>query len=145
MFTPWNQALFEKYPCPGIPVVQLLQATCKQNHHIPPGPALCNACPVEFPDSSGTPLGNQQGGPISLGPAPWNDICSLKISEHGEPILADTSIFQWYRAIPLGFFHHSKKVYPKLHRLRIGGAFFTRLRRKPRVFPWMNAWQGNPP
>jgi len=34
--------------------------------------APCNACPVEFPDSSGPPLGIQQGGPISLGPAPWN-------------------------------------------------------------------------
>ena len=72
--------------------------------------APCNACPVEFPDSSGTPLacpgattrehdpvwekttasvplnpiladqvwarGIQQGGPISLGPAPWNEILS---------------------------------------------------------------------
>ena len=34
-------------------------------------PAPCNACPVEFPDSSGTPLGIQQGEPISLGSAPW--------------------------------------------------------------------------
>jgi len=27
----------------------------------------CNACPVEFPNSLGTPLVIKQGGPISLG------------------------------------------------------------------------------
>ena len=103
MFTPWNQALFEKYPCPGIPVVQLLQATCKQNHHIPLGPAPCNTCPVEFPDSPGTPLGIQQGWPIPLGPVPLNDICSLKFKNMERRIsLADTSIFQRYQTIPLG-------------------------------------------
>jgi len=34
---------------------------------IPLGFTPCNACPVEFPDLSGTPLGIQQGGRISLG------------------------------------------------------------------------------
>ena len=34
---------------------------------LPAAPALWNACPVEFPDFSGTPLGIQQGGPIPLG------------------------------------------------------------------------------
>jgi hypothetical protein len=38
--------------------------------------APCNACPVEFPESSGTPLGIQQGGPISLGCTPRNQHCS---------------------------------------------------------------------
>jgi len=38
----------------------------------------CNACPVEFPESSGTPLGIQQDEPISLGFIPRNHHCSEK-------------------------------------------------------------------
>jgi hypothetical protein len=50
-------------------------------------PAPCNACPVEFPDSSGTPLGIPQGGPISLGSAPWNEIRPKKYLSPGIPFV----------------------------------------------------------
>ncbi len=84
-------------------------------------PAPCNACPVEFPDSSGTPLacpgattrehdpvwekttasvplnpiladqiwarGIQQGGPIPLGSAPWNEIRPKKYLSLGIPVV----------------------------------------------------------
>jgi len=50
-------------------------------------PAPCNACPVEFPDSSGTPLGIQQGEPISLGSAPWNQIRPKKYPSPGIPVV----------------------------------------------------------
>jgi len=46
----------------------LPDASILQRHRdIPLGFTPCNACPVEFPESSGTPLGIQQGGHISLG------------------------------------------------------------------------------
>jgi hypothetical protein len=46
----------------------------------------CNACPVEFPESSGTPLGIQQDEPISLGFIPRNHHCSEKNPSPSIPI-----------------------------------------------------------
>ena len=65
--TPWNEIRPKKYLSAGIPVVPLWQNSWNVRYAISPGSAPCNACPVEFPDFSGTPLGIQQGEPISLG------------------------------------------------------------------------------
>jgi hypothetical protein len=66
-FTPWNEIRPKKYPSLGTPVVQLWQNPCNQSYPIPLGFTLWNVCPVDFPDSSGTPLGIQQGGLLYWG------------------------------------------------------------------------------
>ena len=78
--------------------------------------APCNACPGEFPDFSGPPLGIQQGGPISLGPAPWNQIHSKKYSYPCIPVLQLWHNF-WNLsyAIPLGICTSNMRISKKLH------------------------------
>ena len=74
----------------------------------------CNACPVEFTDSSGTPLGIQQRGPISLGPAPWNENNTKKHLFQCMPVvpLLQNSCNLRY-AIPLGFYNSRIRISQK--------------------------------
>jgi len=107
----------------------------------------CNACPVEFPDSSGTPLacpgatirehdpvlektipssainpilvyqvwarGIQQGGPISLGPAPWNLYPARNINTNGHIEGECFNLLTPDGTIPLGICNSNMRFFPK--------------------------------
>jgi hypothetical protein len=86
--------------------------------------APCNACLVEFPDLSGTPLGIQQGEPISLGLDPWNQIRPKKYPPPGIPVVPLRQNFWNVRyAIPLGICNSNMRFSQKLHYSIVSGAF----------------------
>ena len=85
-------------------------------------PAPCNACPacpvgrnyrtgVEFPDSSGTPLGIQQGVPISLGPTPWNLYHAHNRETNGYIEVESLNFLTPDATIPLGIRNADRRLF----------------------------------
>jgi len=83
MFTPWNEIRPKKYLSAGIPVVPLWQNSCNLSCAIP------------------------------LGPAPWNLYPACPIDKNGHIEIECVNLLKPDGTVPLGFYNHSKKVYPK--------------------------------
>jgi len=66
----------------------------------------------------------QQGGPISLGFTPWNEICPKKYLSPGIPVVPLwQTICNKSFSIPLGFYCSEKRFSKKLHQRNVRGAF----------------------
>jgi hypothetical protein len=85
--------------------------------------APCNACPVEFPDSSGTPLGIQQSGPISLGPAPWNLYPARNVDTNCHIEVECFNLLKPDGTVSLGICNSNMRFIKKLHQRSVRGAF----------------------